>query len=288
MIQVCVLGSANVDVVARTERHPRPGETVLGSTYDEHPGGKGLNQAVAAARAGAATAMIGAVGRDPAGDRLVAVLAGDGIDHGRVVGVDAPTGRALIVVSDDGENTIVVVPGANAQVQPTELPDCSVLLVQLEIPLPVVAAAIRRARERGITTILNPAPATTLDAGILTLCDIVVPNEHEVDALGGTDALLAAGVGTVVLTKGAAGADIFTATTHRHVDAFAVEAVDTTAAGDTFCGTLAALLGFGDDITGAVLRAGAAAALATTIPGAVPSIPSSDEVDTFLTTIGTA
>ncbi|MDQ3738218.1 MAG: ribokinase [Actinomycetota bacterium] len=286
MIQVCVFGSANLDVVARAERHPRPGETLLGTSYDEHPGGKGLNQAVAAARAGAATAMLGAVGHDAAGDRLLAVLAGDGIDHAGVLGVDAPTGRAMIVVADDAENTIVVVPGANAEVQRAELPDCSVLLVQLEIPISAVSSALSQARERRITTILNPAPATVLGADVLALCDLVVPNEHELGALGGTGALLAAGVGNVVLTKGAAGVDVVNANETLHVAAFTVRAVDTTAAGDTFCGTLAAALAGGDDMSDAVHRAAAAAALATTRAGAVPSIPSADEVDAFLTRNG--
>lgn len=178
---------------------------MLGTAYAQHPGGKGLNQAVAAARAGATVRFVGAVGDDDAGRLLFDVLSSDGIDATELRTSTMPTGRAVIVVADDGENTIVVVPGANEDAAVTSLPPCDVVLAQLELRLAVIAGALRTARERGILTMLNPAPAGALGDALrnaLAMCDVVVPNEHELELLGGAPALLATGVGTVIVTRG--------------------------------------------------------------------------------------
>jgi len=284
---VVVVGSANLDLVATGARIPAPGETVLGSTYAEFPGGKGLNQAVAAARAGARTALVACVGFDAAADRLLEVAAQAAVDttHVRRVG-DLPTGRALITVDDGGENAIVVVPGANAAVAGDAAPPGAVVLAQLEIPLDAVVTAFTAARAAGARTILNPAPSTPLPAALLPATDIVVPNEHEVERLGGVDALLAAGVQTVIVTRGEHGVTVVTGGRGEREEwtapPFEVDALDTTGAGDAFCGTLAAALAAGAALPDAVRRASAAGALATTVRGAVPSLPSRDDVDALL------
>jgi ribokinase len=281
---VLVIGSANLDLVAGADRIPDPGETVLGTTYAEHPGGKGLNQAVAAARAGASVAMVGAVGDDDAGRTLLEVLRAEGVDAANVAVVaGVPTGRALITVAADGENSIVVVPGANATVRaPGAVRPARVALAQLEVPLETVTATLRAARDAGATTVLNPAPARQLPPELVAACDVLVPNEHEVAMLGGVDALLAAGVAAVVVTLGARGIDVVTADGTYHQPAFAVQPVDTTGAGDATCGALGARLATGDPIRDAVAFAAAAGALTTTAAGAVPSLPRREAIERLL------
>lgn len=279
MFDVCVVGSANLDLVVNAPRLPAPGETVPGTAYAEHAGGKGLNQAVAASRAGALVAMVGAVGGDEAGRRLLGVLDDDRIDRRHVAIIaDRPSGRALIAVDHSGENTIVVVPGANAAVTVDALPAARVVLVQLEIPPTAVAAALRQGRAAGATTVLNPAPAAEVRADVLATCDIVVPNEHEAASLGGVERLLERGVGAVITTLGAGGIDVATRDASWHQAAFDVAVVDTTAAGDACCAALAARLAAGDDLAVAVRFAAAAGALATTIAGAVPSLPRAADI----------
>ncbi len=213
MFDVCVVGSANLDLVATAARAPAPGETVLGHSYAEHAGGKGLNQAVAAARSGAATAFVGALGTDDAAARLRDVLEHDGIDHAGVrVVEDLPSGRALITVGDDGENSIVVVAGANGAVVVDSIPPARVVLAQLEIPLDAIIEAFRLAKAAGATTVLNPAPAAELPDELLELTDIVIPNEHEVTLLGGPEHLLERGPTTVIVTLGGDGARWFSPT----------------------------------------------------------------------------
>ena len=289
-IDVCVVGSANLDLVARVDRIPRPGETVLGSGYFEAPGGKGLNQAVAAARSGARTAFVGRVGHDAAGDALLGVLFADRIDARAVDRCDAPTGRAMIAVGDDGENSIVVVPGANATLDAAALgihgsvvAAASVVLVQLEIPLDTVLEVLSVARAVGATTIVNPAPAQPLSRELLGLVDVLVPNEHEVALLGGAASLLSAGVGTVVVTEGPRGARLVTTDGEEHVPPFSVTPIDTTAAGDSFCGALAARLAAGHRLLDALRWSCAAGALATTRAGAVPSIPTAEAIEALVT-----
>jgi ribokinase len=284
-VDVCIVGSANLDLVAGAQRIPAPGETVLGTSYAEHPGGKGLNQAVAASRSGARVAFVGAVGGDAAGERLRSVLVDDGIDATGVRTVEAPTGRALIVVDGHAENSIVVVPGANALVlPPLDLPPSAVVLCQLEVPIESVGAAFEAGRAGGARTILNPAPATGLPAELLSACDVIVPNEHEVELLGGVDTLLGAGCGAVVVTRGGAGVDVHVGSTVFHVPPFAVSPVDTTGAGDAFCGSLAARLAMGAPLADAVRWAAAAGALATTVHGAVPAQPRAAAIERLLAT----
>ena len=186
MFDVCVVGSSNLDLVVTVARHPRPGETLLGTAYDEYPGGKGLNQVVAAARAGGRCTFVSALGDDGAGDDLAAVLVADGVAADAVQRLDrTPTGRALITVDSSGENTIVVVAGANAGLRSGALPAARVVLAQLEIPVGVVADAFAAARAAGAVTILNPAPAAALPDGLVAGCTYVIANEHEYRQLGG-------------------------------------------------------------------------------------------------------
>ena len=276
---VVVVGSANLDLVARTTRLPKPGETVSGSHFFEACGGKGVNQAIASARAGARTAFIGALGRDHAGETLLAALVKDGVDVSAVQRVTAPTGRALIGVSDDGENSIIVVPGANHAISiddiekhKTLISSAKVLLCQLEVPLSVVQHAFELAGS-STTRILNPAPAQALSNSLLGVVDIITPNEHEVELLGGASKLLSLGVKTVIVTQGEKGAIVVDASGERPVDPFKVTPVDTTGAGDAFCGMLAARLATGESMTAALRAAVISGALATQTEGAVPSLP---------------
>ncbi len=302
---VTVVGSINQDMVARVPRLPGPGQTVLGHDLVMAPGGKGLNQAVAAARAGANTAFVGMVGDDSAGQHLLAVLDEEGVDTRGVATVEALTGRALISVADDGENHIVVVPGANAAVSvahvdrhhaPVER--ARVVLAQLEIPLVAVEAALSRARAAGVTTILNATPPLPLDASVLGLVDVLVVNEHEAAALAGGSvsspteasdagrALRESGCGVVVVTLGSDGAVLVSEEGVVHRPAIPVEVIDTTAAGDAFAGTFAARLAAGADLADALRWAVAAGALAVTALGAAPSIPVRRDVERLLARAG--
>jgi len=279
---VVVVGSLNHDITVAAERHPAPGETVLGRTLTTASGGKGGNQAVAAARAGARVAMVGRVGADAAGDALLGALRAAGVDttHVRARG-DAPSGTALIVVDDAGENTIVVVPGANAQLAGADVDAAlgdhgaarPVVLAQLEIGDEAVAAAARGAGR----LVLNASPARPLDRAVLGAADPLVVNQGEAAALTGADAtgldaLLAAalrlGARSVVVTRGADGATWADGDSRIHAAAPAVRVVDTTGAGDVFAGTLAARLAGGDDPEAALAAAVEAGAAAVGWPGA--------------------
>ncbi len=276
---VVIVGSANLDLVARTPRLPKPGETVTGSNYFEFCGGKGANQAIAAARAGANTAFIGALGNDHAGETLRAAFKHDDVDISAVQFVSEPTGRALIGVSDDGENSIIVVPGANHAITIGDverntkiIASAKVLLCQLEVPLEVVQRAFELAGENSIR-ILNPAPAQSLSKELLQLVDVITPNEHEMQLLGGSEALLKCGVKTIVVTQGARGALMITEKGETRIPPFEVDPVDSTGAGDAFCGMLAARLASGESIQNALKAAVVSGALATLTEGAVPSLP---------------
>ena len=279
---VVVVGSANLDLVATLDHLPKPGETIVALGYAEHAGGKGVNQAVACARMGARTAFVGCVGNDDAGMFLRGVLENEGIDTTMLSVVEMPTGRAFINVDGRGENVIVVVSGANTQVgvaqKPLVLPTSHVLLMQLEIPLETVAAALNAARKNGSVTVLNPAPYKSLTGEILSLVDVIVPNETESAACGGTQALLDSGVKTVVTTLGEKGAQIATGSTSSDVVPYKVVAIDTVGAGDAFIGALSAELARGLTIADAAAVGAVAGALATTVHGAVPSLPTRDAV----------
>jgi ribokinase len=279
---VLVVGSANLDLVAHLDHLPVPGETQLAIGYEEHPGGKGLNQAVACARMGARTAFAGCVGDDGAGEMLRGVLEREGIDTSLLLTVDAPTGRAFINVDRNGENEIVVVSGANARVTVPELPRAAVVLLQLEIPLAVVEGVLRSAKAMGATTVLNPAPAAELSPAILANVDVLLPNETESAALGGTRALLGRGVRTIVTTLGEKGAAIETAEGRIDIAPHRVTPVDTVGAGDAFTGALCSQLAMGRTLEEAARVGAVAGALATTVAGAVPSLPTRDAVTTAM------
>jgi ribokinase len=290
---VVVVGSANLDHVVRVRRRPSPGETVAGSSYREHPGGKGVNQAVAAARAGARTAFVGAVGDDDAGRMLRSVLAADGVDTSGLVDVDVTTGRAVIEVDTTGENSIVVVPGANdmaglgVQVTHDTLRRAGVVLCQFEIPLEAIVAALR-ATGPNVIKMVVPAPARPEHLGALAgLVDVIVPNQHEFVACGAREGLFATGADRIVVTEGAIGSRLL----HRVFDddveetfvaSFAVDPVDTTGAGDAFAGCLAARLALGASMNEALRAANAAGALAVTVDGAVPSLPRWSAIERLL------
>ena len=242
-----------------------------------------MNQAVAAARAGAAVALVGSLGDDNAGSVLRTVVVREGIDAGSLATVrGVPSGRALIGVDEAAENSIIVVAGANAHVDASTVPAARLALAQLETNLDAIVDGLRAAKAAGATTILNPAPADRVPDEVLGLCDVVVPNEHELELLGGIERLRSLGPSTVIVTRGAAGVDVVTSDGSAHVDAFPVTPVDTTGAGDAFCGALAARLAGGDTLDDAVRFAAAAGALATTRHGAVPSLPSAAEIEALL------
>lgn len=277
-----VVGSANLDLVATLDHLPTPGETLIALDYAEHAGGKGLNQAVACARMGARTAFVGCVGSDDVGAYLRKVLESEGIDTSLLRSLDAPTGRAFVNVDQQGENEIVVVSGANSLVTPVELPEAAVVLLQLEIPLSTVVATLQAGRGRGITTVLNPAPAQSLNAELLSLVDVAVPNENEARLLGGKDHLLSLGVRDVVTTLGERGAEVANASGVSTVAPYAVKAVDTVGAGDAFTGAMCAMLANGSSVQQASRVGAVAGALATTVHGAVPSLPKRQAVESAM------
>ncbi|MGW7680750.1 ribokinase [Kribbella sp. NPDC054772] len=292
--EVVVVGSANVDLVLPVQRIPRPGETVLSGLMTRGPGGKGANQAVASARAGARTAMVVALGADDGGALLRAALEDSGVDLSLATTGDAPTGTAIITVEDSGENSIVVAPGANGALTLSAdalaaVRSARVVLAQLEIPFPTVRSA---AAASGYF-ILNAAPAAQLSDELLAEVDLLVVNETEAEAIAGPDrSALLKKVPAAIVTLGGDGAVILT----RHAEEIAVpgvpvDVVDTTAAGDTFCGVLAAALATqltaasandsitAGDLTNAVRRANVAASLSVQVAGAIPSVPHGDAID---------
>jgi ribokinase len=295
--RIVVVGSANMDLVVRAPRIPSPGETVTGGSFLRADGGKGANQAVAAARLGAAVTFVARVGSDELGEAAIEGLRAEGIDV-RHIGRDPaePSGVALIVVDEAGENAIAVAPGANEalSVQNVEearpaIESADVLLLQLETPLPAVKRAAELAAHAGAAVILNPAPARSLPDALLELVDVLTPNEGEAELLAeqATPSAAAAhlrqrGAARVVVTLGAAGALVCTGADPHIVPGFPVRAVDTTAAGDAFNGALAVALGSKIPLTEAVRFACGAGALAATAPGARPSLPSRARLDGFL------
>lgn len=295
---IVVVGSLNMDLVVRTQRHPKIGETVLGYDFQTYPGGKGANQAVAAVRLGAAVKMIGRVGSDPFGETLLEKVSADGIDTANIlVDQDAPTGVAFITVDDRGQNTIVVASGANGRLTPEDISNAkhvfssaAVLLLQLESPLLAVEHAIKLARKFGTKIVLNPAPAQLLDAELLQKVDYIIPNQTELALLAGqetisasVDILLGMGVNNIVVTLGESGALVVDSGSQEHVPAFAVPVVDTTAAGDAFAGAFAVALCEGKSILEATRWGNAAGALTVMGAGAQPSLPYRSDFLSFLT-----
>jgi ribokinase len=296
-MSVVVFGSINMDLVVRAPRLPAPGETLTGHTFFSVPGGKGANQAVACGRLGMLTKMVGRVGQDVFAVALRESLAAAGVDIAGVVATEGPSGVAAIAVDDAAENTIVVVPGANGAVGAEDvarldaaLAGARVLLLQLEVPLDAVVAAARAARRRGVTVVLDPAPARELPAELYPLADIITPNETEAGILLGfpvrdeaaaeraARGLLARGVGRVVLKLGGRGVYAADPSAGALHPAFPVTPVDTVAAGDAFNGGLAAALSEGRPFEEALRWGLAAGAISVTRAGAQPSMPSRAEL----------
>ncbi|MDQ0614052.1 ribokinase [Microbacterium sp. W4I4] len=296
---VVVLGSANADLVVEVERRPGAGETLLGSDLRVHPGGKGANQAAAAARAGAETTFIGRVGDDDYGRLLRDALADAGVDVSALGIGDGPTGTALILLTPDGENSIVVSPGENREVCTAIVDaaaeawrDASVLVASMEIPEETVAYALERAGRTGVRVVLNAAPARRLEHSILRWCDPLIVNEHEAGIVLGNESLAPedlarglreAGTRSVIITLGVAGALVADSDGLRSIPAHVVRAVDTTGAGDAFVGATACELANGASLTDAVRFATAMSAIAVQHAGAQSSYRDRAEVEELLT-----
>jgi ribokinase len=327
--QVAVVGSLNFDLTFRTRRFPHPGEAVAAARFHSGPGGKGLNQAIAAARLGVPAALVGCIGLDPPGDEMVAALEADSVDVSGLLRSDRESsGTAAVIVTDDGENAIVVAPGANDALTEEHvhrhgrlIGDAKVLLVQLEIPIDAVRAALEIARGTGTLAILNAAPTRPVSDEVLRLADLVVVNEGEAaaitgepfrlrddpdagsEAAGGSEAgsdgdadgdgdghwaaraaadLVGRGCAAAVVTLGARGAWYADHKRRLFVTPHSVDAVDTTGAGDAFCGALAASLALGQSMAAALMRASAAGALAATTQGAAASLPLAFAVDELI------
>ncbi len=303
MAEILVVGSLNADLVVRAPHFPAPGETITGEDLATIPGGKGANQAVAAARLGASVAMIGCVGADAFGATLLENLKQNHIDSRGVrrAGASA-TGTAIIVVDANGENSIVLSPGANARVvnkdiKPEAMAGVKLLLLQLEIPVEAVMHAARVAKEQGVRVLLNPAPAREIPDELLKSADYLLPNETELGLLAGrkitdaaslekaADLLLRRGASNVIVTLGEKGALIVNKSGKRHVPAYNVRPVDTTAAGDAFIGGMAFALLNRKSLQNAVKYGCACGALATTKFGAQPSLPTAQDVREFIRSV---
>jgi ribokinase len=307
MSDILVIGSLNADLVVRSPRFPEPGETISGGDLQIIPGGKGANQAVAAARQGANVAMIGRVGNDSFGPFLTENLKSNRVDASHVIANDSATGTAIIIVDANGQNSIVLSPGANGSVSPADVDHASqlnprLLLLQLEIPIPTVLQAAQYAKSNGIRVILNPAPAQSIPDGLIALADFIIPNETELGLLTAREItdiasaeeaakiLLKQGAKNTIVTLGGNGALIVTSEKTTHLPSFKVDVVDTTAAGDAFIGGFASKLLESDlknelshaEIQRAVRYGCACGAFAVTRFGAQPSLPTHEEVEQFL------
>jgi ribokinase len=291
---VIVVGSVNMDLLfTGLAAFPKPGQTVTSETFQVVPGGKGANQAAAAARLGGDVRFVAAVGRDELGDQAWAALDAEGVNLDSVARVDAPTGVAAVVIDSSGENSIIINEGANALVKGADAAATAapfegspaVVLACLEVPLDTVTAWARVARANDWTFILNPAPAPAhpLPAELLALVDILTPNDTELEALGSIESLQAAGVRTVVVTRGGDGADLAEpGQPLHHQDVFPTTPVDTTGAGDSFNGALAMALAEGQPVRDALAFAAATGSLSTRRVGARDGLPTRDEVEGLL------
>ena len=299
--KIVVVGSANTDMVVQVTHLPQAGETVLGCNFITAQGGKGANQAVAAARLGAEVTFVARLGQDSFGKESEAAYQAEGINTGYIVrDREAPSGAALIMVNPAGENIIAVASGANARLSPDDIlaaedaiAAAHYVLLQLEIPIPTVEAAIKLAKKHGVGVILNPAPAVQLSPDLLKYVDVLTPNEHEAallasgysaDSIKDPLSFLASrsGIQALVVTLGAHGAAIIQQGKRSDIPAYPVKAIDTTAAGDAFNGALAVALARGESLAAAVRFANGVGALSTTKMGAQPSLPTLVELEAFI------
>jgi ribokinase len=299
---ITVIGSINMDIVVHCPRMPKEGESLIGYDLKMIPGGKGANQTVAAAKLGAQTHMVGRVGNDPFGADLISSLGRSGVDASQVLkDTSAPTGTALIMVLENGNNSIVVAKGANDSVKSEDIDRISgligssdVLLLQLEIPIETVAYAIKKAKEMGIKVILDAGPAMQCPDEIIKGADIISPNETEAEAMTGikvddlssarsaAEALLRMGAKEVILKLGSSGSLWTKGDVAKHFPATKVDPIDPTAAGDVFTGALAVRLASGDNMEDAIRYANFAGAFSVTRLGAQPSVPNLDEMEEFI------
>lgn len=301
MKNILVIGSSNTDLITNVDRFPNAGETISGKSFMQAMGGKGANQAVAAQRLGGNVKFVTCLGNDANGRNTLAYFKDEGLDVSKALVVDnAPTGTAIILVNDEGENCIVVTPGANHELLPPhieelddEISKAAMVVLQMEIPFQTVRKVIETAHRHHTPVLLNVAPAREINIDLLKMIDILVVNETEIEYITGQtisalgeegiiDQLISQGARTVILTLGKKGCIVKNATLASRIPAFEVEAVDTTAAGDTFCGALVAGLSQGKDLIEAVKFATAASAICVTRMGAQPSIPTRDEVIKFI------
>lgn len=288
MKKILVIGSSNTDMTVKSSHLPAPGETVMGDRFVMGPGGKGANQAVAAARLGGDVTFICKVGRDVFGEKAIEGYRKDNIDTQHIMLSDQPSGVALILVDGGGENSISVAPGANGDLTPADIESkadiirsADILILQLEIPVESVEKAVSIAKEAGVYVILNPAPAKRLPVELLENVSLLTPNQSELEILtgikgdvrAGLDALVERGVGEVILTLGSRGSMVYSGDEPVLIPALKVDAVDTTAAGDTFCGALAVAISEGKSLTDAARFATCASALTVQKMGAQVSIP---------------
>ena len=288
MKKILVIGSSNTDMTVKSSHLPAPGETVMGDRFVMGPGGKGANQAVAAARLGGDVTFICKVGRDVFGEKAIEGYRKDNIDTQHIMLSDLPSGVALILVDGGGENSISVAPGANGDLTPADIESkadiirsADILILQLEIPVESVEKAVSIAKEAGVYVILNPAPAKRLPEELLENVSLLTPNQSELEILtgikgdvrAGLDALVERGVGEVILTLGSRGSMVYSGDEPVLIPALKVDAVDTTAAGDTFCGALAVAISEGKSLTDAARFATCASALTVQKMGAQVSIP---------------
>ncbi|MGM9790436.1 MAG: ribokinase [Candidatus Cryptobacteroides sp.] len=291
--KIVVVGSSNTDMTIKADRLPAPGETILGGGFQMGPGGKGANQAVAAARLGGNVTFICKVGRDLFGDNAIRGYEADGIDTTHVLRSDKPSGVALILVDGAGENVISVAPGANGDLTPDDIESvrdviesADYVILQLEIPMESTLAAARIAYNAGACVILNPAPATTLPEELFRYVSIITPNQTEMSLLTGIEddvpamvaKLSSMGVETVVMTRGSKGCALYGKGTTELIPALKVDAIDATAAGDTFCGALCVGLGEGLSLKDAALFATRASSITVQRMGAQSSIPYRNEL----------
>ena len=299
---VLVVGSLNIDIVTYLERMPLPGETVLGDRLEIFSGGKGLNQAVAAARSGGEVTMVGVLGNDANSTTLREVLVKEKINHDHVKEISGFCGTAVIEVDKKGQNRIIVISGANAELKAesvteellNSISDKKILLAQLESPISELESIFKSAKARGFYNILNPAPATNLSKEFLSVTDLLVPNQFEAEFLTGIKVvdvesaaaagkmLIDQGVNSVLITRGEEGAILIVTDSKSVFKAFKVSPVDTTAAGDAFCGALAVAISEGVDLDSAIRFACAAGALSVQSVGATPSLPTREQISLLI------